>query len=355
MDAWDGIIGHGEVVRRLRREVGAPSHAYLFTGPAGIGKGMAARAFASALNCPSGGCGTCASCKKTAHGVHPDVHILEPAGKSEYLMGQIVRRATSDGRVVVEEANRSPFEGRRKIFIFEQAERLSEEASNALLKTLEEPPGDTVFILLAEAGRSLLPTVVSRCQVVHFFEKDEEEPARLLATPSVKARRERVLEAARSIEERQAVEVSVLAEELVGEANGRVEEAKKRLEAELERAVELAPSPQLAARSRKLLEEKGKRIVGQEEQRGLDEVVTYIESWYRDALVLSIGADESLIRNKDMLDELRRAAAHRPRALMACLEAILDVRKVAAFNVNMQMSLEAALFRIQEELSECPP
>ncbi|MCL5292860.1 MAG: AAA family ATPase [Actinobacteria bacterium] len=376
---WDEITGHEEIVSHLEVEAAAPSHAYLFAGPSGIGKSRVARALAAAVNCKSLGCGSCPSCLKVAHGVHPDVHILEPAGKSEYLIGQIVKRPTSGGFVVVEEANRTPFEGRRKVFIFEDADRLSEETSNALLKTLEEPPGDALFILIAESITSLLPTITSRCRVVRFFgippkkvvdllvekgfQREEAELASILSggvigeaysfitSPAKRARREAVISVALRLPSANPADVSFMAEELLAEARRSVDELRERQRVEIERAVELAASPQLASQARKRLEESHRRAVLKEEQRGFEEVIDGLARWYRDALVLSVGGSPELVINIDRLPELEREAKKSAGRLMACTDALFQVRKLAAFNVNMQMALEAVLFRLQEELA----
>lgn len=379
---WDRIVGHDEVVSHLRRDASDPSHAYLFVGPRGVGKATIAKVFAAAVNCERLGCGTCPSCRKVEHGVHPDVHFLEPAGKSEYLIGQIVRRPTSTDAVVIEEANRTPFEGKRKVFVFEEAERLGEDSANALLKTLEEPPGGSVFILVTERLEELLPTVVSRCGVVRFngiapgkvldflvgegnSREDAELAAKLsggvpgearsfLASRASRLRRDAVLSVARKLPYASIGEVSFMAEELLEQARSGVDELKERQNEEIQRAVDLAATPPLASQVRKRLEEAHKRVVSKEEQRGFEMILGDLASWYRDALLISTGAERGLVNNLDRAAELEFQAETPVGRLMACLEAIIAVRKQAAFNVNMQMALEAVLFTLQKELASCP-
>lgn len=375
---WERIVGHEGTIELLNGEVESHSHAYLFVGPPSVGKSLVARAFAAALNCESRGCGKCASCIKVEHGVHPDVHVIEPAGKSEYLTGQIVRRASSADLVVAEEANRTPFEGRRKVFIFKDAEKLSEECSNALLKTLEEPPSDVVFILIADSLASLLPTVVSRCRIVRFFavlhdrivdhlvergfeRGDAELASRLsegligealdfVSSPARLARREAIISAVCKLPDAGPLETLSIAEDLLAAIKGGIEEVKERQRIEAERALEFAP-PHLAGRLRKRMVEFHKRAVLREEHKGFEEVLLGFARWYRDALAVAIGAPECVI-NLDRMAELEFEARKHPRRLLACVEFLTDVRKRAAFNVNMQMTLEAVLFKLQEELAE---
>ncbi len=375
---WDRIVGHEGAIELLKGEVDAHSHAYLFVGPPSVGKSRVATAFAAALNCEFRGCGICSSCIKVKHGVHPDVHIIEPAGKSEYLIGQIVRRPSSTDFVVAEEAIRTPFEGRRKVFVFKDAEKLSEDCSNALLKTLEEPPSDAVFILIAESSASLLPTVVSRCRTIRFFavprdeivehlvgrgfEKSDADLASrisegligeaidFVSSPARRARREAVVSALCRLPTAGPSEILSIAEDLLAAVRSGIEEVKERQRVDVEWASELAP-PHMAGQLRKRLGEVHKRAALREEQKGFEEVLLGFARWYRDALAIAVGAPECVI-NLDRMSELELEARRQPRRLLACVELLMDVRKRAAFNVNMQMTLEAVLFKLQEELAE---
>ena len=142
------------------------SHAYIFSGPDGAGKRIAAINFAKALNCDnvkSGEpCDQCHSCKKIDSSKHPDIHISGPA--EEHGAVKI-----EDIRAVIKDAYLKPFEAKKKVYIIEAAQELKHEAANALLKTLEEPPADSVIILLTENIKALFHTIVSRSQVVRFF------------------------------------------------------------------------------------------------------------------------------------------------------------------------------------------
>jgi DNA polymerase III subunit delta' len=158
---WDMVVGHDEAVAMLKDAVagGRVTHAWLFTGPPGIGKLHTARVFAAALNCPAGGDGTCDTCRRILRGVHPDVHLIVPEGDNLLV---------EDVRAVREEASRTHHEARTAVFVLDEADRLTEAAANALLKVLEEPPHEVVFVLVARSAEALVGTVPSRARTVAF-------------------------------------------------------------------------------------------------------------------------------------------------------------------------------------------
>jgi DNA polymerase-3 subunit delta' len=155
------VVGHDEAVAMLKEAVAGErvTHAWLFTGPPGIGKLHTARVFAAALNCPSGGDGTCDTCRRILRGVHPDVHVIVPEGDNLLV---------EDVRAVREEASRTHHEAPTAVFILDEADRLTEAAANALLKVLEEPPPGVVFVLVARSPEALVDTVPSRARTLPF-------------------------------------------------------------------------------------------------------------------------------------------------------------------------------------------
>ncbi|NPA30812.1 MAG: DNA polymerase III subunit delta', partial [Chloroflexi bacterium] len=161
---WD-IIGHETAVQWLQRQIAAQRvhHAYLFVGPRGVGRRTLARRFAQALTClqppaPGAFCGQCRVCRQIAAGVHPDFHVLhDPAG----LKVDAVRQAQQVW-------NLSPREARYRIALLPEVQHATPAAANALLKTLEEPPAHLILLLTASDPDALLPTVVSRCEVVRL-------------------------------------------------------------------------------------------------------------------------------------------------------------------------------------------
>src|SRR5262245_10787803 len=179
------LIGQDEAVETLRQATdaaaaivrgedapaGAMTHAWLFTGPPGSGRSVAARAFAAALQCPNGGCGTCAACRTTLGGTHADVRFVVPEGLSIGVneMRSLVLRAAS-----------APTQGRWQVLLVEDADRLTEQAGNALLKAVEEPPPRTVFLLCTPSTHpdDVSVTIRSRCRVVTL----RQPPAAAVAT-----------------------------------------------------------------------------------------------------------------------------------------------------------------------------
>ena len=171
MSVWDAVVGQADAVAVLQRAVaearqtdateqaGAMTHAWLITGPPGSGRSVAAVAFATALVCPEGGCGTCQSCRDVANSMHSDVTVVRPSG---VIMGVEQTRGLI-GRIAV-----MPMRSDWNVIVIEDADRLNEHADNTLLKSLEEPPPRGVWILCAPSPDDVLPTIRSRCRVVRL-------------------------------------------------------------------------------------------------------------------------------------------------------------------------------------------
>ncbi len=180
------------LLQRAQRS-GRLHHAFLFDGPAGVGKELAARALAARLLCDAqrdpdaDACGSCPACRALDAATHPDFHLIDRslhkqhpdrairAGKGLFLSVALIRH------FLIEPSASSPTLGRRRVFVIRDAERMNEEAQNALLKTLEEPPGRATLILLTDAADRLLPTIRSRCQLIPFVRLPDEFVAARLA------------------------------------------------------------------------------------------------------------------------------------------------------------------------------
>jgi DNA polymerase-3 subunit delta' len=188
------IVGHRRLLSLLARAIARDSMppAVLMAGPAGVGKRLSAVAVAQAINClqprspahrspkDEGGpgelerdaCGECASCRRIARGVHPDVIIVEPGETGSIKIEQL--------RDVIDRSQYRPFEGRRRVVIIDEADASGADAQSALLKTLEEPPSASVFILVSSMPDALLATVLSRCPRLRFGPLTSAEVAQVL-------------------------------------------------------------------------------------------------------------------------------------------------------------------------------
>ena len=186
---FDDIIGQEKAVARLKNYVDtkALDGTYLFTGPAGVGKALTALAFAKAVNCETPGaygCCECVSCRKIEKGSHPDIHIIDSARPQDPGSGEneedSVQIKISAIRSLQEDINYRPYEARKKVFIINNAHQLNLQSANAFLKTLEEPPRDSLIILVTDRPSLLLPTVLSRCRVVKFYPMERSALEKIL-------------------------------------------------------------------------------------------------------------------------------------------------------------------------------
>ncbi len=183
-----GLAGQDAVIAELRRAASAAAailrgeqatgmtHAWLFTGPPGSGRSVAARAFAAALLCPDGGCGHCPSCHQVRAGTHADLLLVRPDGLS-YGVRQT--------RNLVLRAAGAPTGGRWQVVVFEDADRATEQAANALLKAIEEPAPRTVWLLCAPSAEDLVTTIRSRCRLVTLRTPPSAAVAAVLAAEGV--------------------------------------------------------------------------------------------------------------------------------------------------------------------------
>jgi len=278
----------------------------LFAGPFGVGKRLTAVALAQALNCqspitnqsaaadglaagaalPLDACGRCAACTRIARGVHPDVVIVEPGESGAIKIDQV--------RDVIDRAMYRPFEGRRRVVIIDQADALVPQAQNALLKTLEEPPSSSVFILVTSRPDVLLPTVRSRCPDLRFRPLAAADIATVLV--------------ARKHSESEARAVAAT-------ADGSVGQALQASAGELVEARDIAQRVLAAAASAR---DAGSRLEGAKDlliKRGSggerDQLATHLRamaSLLRDAEVLATEADAAALANPDVRPALEKLA-----------------------------------------------
>lgn len=296
MNLFEGVIGHDRVVQMLEREAERPAHAYLFTGPSGVGKATVARRFAGALLCP----GDADGLRRVDDATHPDLHLVEPEGRTALTVDQ--------ARATVASASRTPVEADKKIFLFEEAGMMNDEAANALLKTLEEPTASAVFILIAESEDDLPATVASRCRVVRFGRAGEAEIRQALVDRDFHP--DQASEAARISGGRPGLALALAEESEVADyrkvwlsVHGQLSLAAGDAFRLAEHVVKAA-SPLLAAIEETYggseTKEAKERVERATRRAGLSLQVTGLEilaSWYRDAAAAQFGA---AVRNTDV-------------------------------------------------------
>jgi DNA polymerase-3 subunit delta' len=340
-----------------------PSHAYLFRGPQGAGKRAAARAFAAEILAT--GAGDPDDARRRAlldPSPHPDLVWLVPRG-AQHLVEEVRER-------VIRAAAYRPFEGGKRVFVVEAAEALRDESQNALLKTLEEPPGYVHLILLTSEPEALLETIASRCQPVDFAplsaEVLEAELAAEPAPPEEIAAAARLaagdLERARLLLGPRGREVREDVERCTSAAlSGEVASAPwQRL---LERAKAAGEDTEAAVRE--VLEEESKsglkrtaRDIADESKRAgrrrrteiLDLGLELCAAWFRDLAAIAAGA-EDVVFNRDRLDQLRsQASSLEAGSARAAAEAVQETRRGLDLNVSEELALEALFFRLEREL-----
>ena len=178
---FDRLVGQDIAARYLSAVVGSSytPQGFLFVGPLGAGKTQAAEALAQSLLCPNGGADNCNDCRQVKNQTHPDLRLLVPEGANGYLAEQI--------QELNHDAALAPMRSTKKVYIINSADKMTTSFANGFLKTLEEPPASTVFILISRSLESIIPTIRSRCQIVPFVTIAESDAFALLAAPVVRA------------------------------------------------------------------------------------------------------------------------------------------------------------------------
>ncbi len=352
-----------------------PSHAYLFRGPRGSGKRAAARGFAAEILAAAAEDPNDARRRALLDpSPHPDLVWLVPRG-AQHLVEEVRER-------VIRAAAYRPFEGGKRVFVVEAAEAMRDESQNALLKTLEEPPGFVHLILLSSEPEALLETIASRCQPVDFAPLSPEVLEAELAADGPQTSAMQTFAAHRPEEVAAAARLAAgdleRARLLLGERGRELRaEAEHCLAAALEGELASAPWKRILDRAeaageeaeavtREALEEEAKaglkrtaRDVADEAKRAarrrrtetLDLALELCADWLRDLAAVAAGAEEVAF-NRDRLDLLRtQAAGLDPAAARRAAEAVQATRRSLDLNVSEELALEALFFRLERKLS----
>ncbi|MGE3287838.1 MAG: DNA polymerase III subunit delta' [Pseudonocardia sp.] len=377
MSVWDEVVGQPEAVAELRAAASdraSMTHAWLFTGPAGSGRSVAARAFAAALQCPASGCGQCPACHTVMTGTHADVREIVPEGLSI---------SVKETRALVQLAARRPSTGRFQILVLQDADRLGERAANALLKAVEEPAPDTVFLLCSPSDHpdDMPVTIRSRCRVVALRTPPPEAIAgvlvardgidastaewaasvsgghvgrarRLALDVDARARREKALGIPLRLHG--LGDAFALASQLVVSAREEavaLSESRDAAERE-ELAVAMGAGGvgkgvAAAARSAKAaereLEKRQKSRSTRNQRDAIDRTLVDLAGFFRDVLVVGSGASVALA-NPDRASDVRQAASQwSPESVLQRLEAVLACREALEQNVKPEIAVEAML------------
>ncbi|MGP9538514.1 DNA polymerase III subunit delta' [Brachybacterium sp. AOP43-C2-M15] len=375
---WADVVGQEPAVAQFRRAAspeGSLAQAWLITGPPGSGRSTAARAFAATLQCEQGiGCGQCRACRTTLANTHPDVTVVATDKLSI---------AKDEVRALVMTAQRAPATGRRRVLIVEDADRMSAGTFNVLLKSIEEPPPSTVWMLCAPSAEDLAPTIRSRCRSVTLSVPPSDVVAELLrrrdgVDEKLALRAARAAQGHIGLALRYATQEGALAAreesartllglrgsgEAVLAAQGLVEratsEAKEHADQvaveEKERFLHSAGiedgkvPPSLRSQVRQL-EEDAKRRQTRLVRDVLDRYLLDAHSVLRDVLGRQLGTASELV-NVEVSAEIEQAAARGSgRITLGLLEAVQEARDRISGNVPPLLAIEALLARIAVSL-----
>ncbi len=384
MTVWDDLVGQDAVVATLRaaaasaqeRVAGGPgpamTHAWLFTGPPGSGRSNAARAFAAALQCENGGCGTCQACRTALSGAHADVALVSTDGLSIDV---------AEVREQVRMAAMRPTQGRWQVVVVEDADRLTEKAADALLKSLEEPPPRTVWMLCAPTAEDVIVTIRSRSRQVVLRTPPVDAVARMLAereqvTPELALQaaraaqghvgRARALATKEAVRERRRAVLAIpgsltslgacldAAATITQTAQAQADEVAERLEGAERDALKMefgvedrGRRPAGYAGRLGALEKDQKRRRTRIARDSIDGVLIDLMSFYRDVLAAQTAPGAELVNGDVAASVAELAAAGTPEQTLARIEAILACREALEANAAPQLALENLLLALR--------
>jgi DNA polymerase-3 subunit delta' len=351
--ALASVIGQEAAVAALHSAIvrDAIPQSYLFAGPEGVGKTTAAVEFAKAVNCrrptPDGdACDRCVNCTRIAANEHPDVARIAPDGEFTRIWQIWSRPSHPPG--ALETLPFAPVAAPKRFYLFEKAETLNEESANSLLKALEEPPPYVQFVLCAPSPTAVLPTILSRCQMLRF----RQAPAEAIA---------RALVERRSLPPTEARVLAAYSQGAPGRAFRLADasELREQREALLDLAERIAAHPGIAAF--KLAEDlrsaakpgkvkKGEEAEGDGDRtaRGdLTRAIDVLAAWHSDLLAVAVRGPEAPVVHEDRRTALVSAAAkYRPEQLAENMETLFTFRRHIARNANAQLATEVMMLKL---------
>lgn len=331
---WNNIIGHKQVITQLclmQQEDRIP-HAMLFCGTDGVGKSLVAEALAAAILCHAPvhnqACGHCKACRALAAGTHPDFFQIQPESETKATPAIRIEAV----RKLQEEIARIPLFSERRVVIMQEADKMNEAAANCLLKTIEEPSGQIVFILLTSRPSALLDTIISRCMRVEFGILQPEELVAILHQ--------------QGIEEPLAGKLASIADGSVSKALAMQDEELLNLQAQ---AFDLASAAgtlgveQLLQLAKEMSNHSREKLI---------QWLGFLAMIYRDLLMLYSGSGLPLYNQSD-IDRLSSLLnKYHQQELLQLLQLVQDYQKRLGSNVNTQLCLEGFLIRINNYLEE---
>lgn len=292
------IVGHGTVRALLARAVAGQTlpHSLIFDGPDGVGKRACALELAAAVNCTArsdgSACGECSVCRRIARGAHPDVVVVAPNEKGTITVDM--------AREVIASASYRPFEARRRVVIIDEADRMQPAAQNALLKTLEEPPPSSMFVLVTSRVDVLLITVRSRCPRFRYGRLTTEEVAE-------------VLRASRGMADAAALALAAVADGSVARAlaaDAGELDAARRVALSVLQGLAARPSPAIRLRMAQQLVESPKKKAGAGERDLLGRRLDALAMLLRDVGGVRSQASQRVLMSPDLVRPLTELAGH---------------------------------------------
>lgn len=320
------IVGHQTIINNLKNIIikNNIGHSYLFEGTKSIGKSMVAEVFAKALLCEKqlgDPCNSCSACVKFDSGNYPDVYINKPDGET-FKKEQI--------DAIQKSINILPYEGQRKIYILEDIDKITKQAQNSFLKTLEEPPQYVTILMTVTNSHSLLPTIISRCQVLKFSPLEQKEIINLLINTYQKS-------------EDEAKIISSFSNGIVG------------------KAIDIAQSNEFKDMREELITiideiincDKVRLLTLREffnsQKEGIEEILDLMVTWFRDVLILKELNNDHFTINKDKISLLSSHSLKlSKRKIYEIIEIINNTKMNIISNVNYDLAIEVMFLTIQE-------